>query len=124
VYESIEFFDLSTEAKCDSLEGMNKLYAYNSFFREHLLILIGVCMCAYFSYHAVAGNRGLVRLVLVSSKIETLSNIETSLIAQNDDLSKKVGMMRPGTVDKDLLEERVRRVLGYRSTDEFSVLSN
>jgi cell division protein FtsB len=103
---------------------MNKLYAHSSFFRRNLLALIGLCMCAYFSYHAIAGNRGLVRLYFVNSKIETLSKSETSLAAEEAIWSKKVSMMRPGTVDKDLLEEQVRKILGYRNADEYAVLSN
>ena len=103
---------------------MNKLYAHNSFFRQNLLGLIGLCMCAYFSYHAIAGNRGLVRLYFVNHKIETLSKSETSLASEEAIWSKKVSMMRPGSVDKDLLEEQVRKVLGYRNADEYAVLSN
>lgn len=33
-------------------------------------------------------------------------------------------MMRPGNVDKDLLEEQVRLVLGYRQSDELVFLGN
>ena len=50
---------------------------------------------------------------------------------KNDDLSykkenlhKKVAMMRPGTVNKDLLEEQVRLKLGYRAPDEMVIFGN
>lgn len=57
-------------------------------------------------------------------QIETLSKEETALIAQNEQLEKKVSMMRPGTTDKDLLEERVRAVLGYQKPNEFTILGH
>jgi cell division protein FtsB len=103
---------------------MNKLFSYSSLFRENLLAVIGVCLCVYFIYHAVAGNRSLMRMHSIEYQIETLSKEETELQAQRAALEKKVAMMRPGTVDKDLLEERVRAVLGYQKPHEFTVLSN
>ena len=81
-------------------------------------------MCAYFSYHAIAGSRSLVRLYFVNQQIETLSKKETLVQAEEAVWSKKVAMMRPASIDKDLLEEQVRRVLGYRGKDEMAVLSN
>lgn len=103
---------------------MNKLYAHNTFIREHFLVLIGFCICAYFTYHAVAGERSLVRLYLAEKQVETLSQKEAQLRAEQELWSRKVAMMRPGSVDKDLLEEQVRKTLAYRSADEIAVLSN
>lgn len=103
---------------------MNKLFSYSAVFRENLLVLVGLCLCAYFTYHAVAGNRSLTRMHSINSQIETLSIEETSLQAKNAAWNKKVSMMRPGSVDKDLLEERARAVLGYQKPHEFMVLSN
>lgn len=103
---------------------MNKLYAHRAFFRENIFALIGLCMFAYFSYHAVAGNRSVVRLYLAERQIETLSQMEADLRQDEAEWNRKVTMMRPGSVDKDLLDEQVRKVLGYRSPGEYAVLSN
>jgi len=103
---------------------MNKLFAHNIIFREHFFFLIGVCLCLYFSYHTVLGNRSIVRLYAVEKQIETLSLKSDEVSAEKDYFQKRVVMMRPGSVDKDLLEGRARSVLGYRRADEYVILSN
>lgn len=102
---------------------MNKLFSYSAVFRENLFALVGLCLCLYFTYHAIAGNRSIIRMHSIHSQIETLSQIETEEIKQRQEWEKKVSMMRPGSIDKDLLEERARAVLGYKKPNEFTVLA-
>ena len=103
---------------------MNKLHAHTLFMKEHLIATICMILCLYFSYHILNGERGILRVVALEKKIETLSQKHTSLTAEKSILERKVTMMRPGSVDKDLLEERVRLTLGYRYDNEYSILSN
>ena len=78
----------------------------------------------YFTYHAVYGNRSLMRMVSINSQIETLSSERDNLIREREALEEKVGMMRPGSLNKDLLEERARAVLGYKSENDIVILGN
>lgn len=103
---------------------MNRLLAHSSVLRENLVVLIGVCLCLYFAYHALQGNRSLLRYYAVGRKIEALERRSADLEIERAALEKKVSMMRPGSVDKDLLEERVRFVLGYRGGDEYTIIGN
>ena len=92
--------------------------------KENLIALICVILALYFSYHVLQGERGVFRLVSLNQQIETMSQEETQFYAERLELEKKVAMMRPGSVNKDLLEEQVRSTLGYRYGDEVVVLSN
>ena len=103
---------------------MNKLMSHSQLFRENILALIGICLCIYFSYHAILGNRSLVKLYSLEKQIETMSQEKTAHIFTKDSLQKKVVMMRPGSVNKDLLEEQARVVLGYRQSEEIVLLGN
>lgn len=103
---------------------MNTLYAHRAVLRRHLVALVGVALCVYFTYHILQGNRGVLRLMAISSSIDTMSQINTSLHSERDILEKKVQMMRPGQVDRDFLDERVRLTLGYSGANEISVLYN
>jgi cell division protein FtsB len=103
---------------------MNTLYAYNSFLRGNLLSLIGLCLCAYFSYHAIAGERGLIRLYFMERQIVALEGKDSVLEQERDRWQKKVVMLRPGSIDRDLLEEQARSVLGYRRADEYTVFGH
>ena len=98
--------------------------SHSHLFRENILSLIGLCLCLYFSYHAILGNRSLVKYYSLEKQIETLSQENTSLVTTKDSLQKKVEMMRPGTVNRDLLEEKVRQTLGYRAPGEVVLLGN
>ncbi len=65
-----------------------------------------------------------MRLVQLSQKIETVSQEHDILHDNRMALEGRVIMMRPGSINKDLLEERVRLVLGYKHKDELTILSN
>ncbi|MCB1651393.1 MAG: septum formation initiator family protein [Alphaproteobacteria bacterium] len=103
---------------------MNRLQLHTRLLQGNLLAVIGLCLSIYFCYHALQGERSVVRLLMVEKNIATLSTIEDKTIAEREVLEKKVSMMRPGSIDSDLLEERVRMVLGYGQNDEHVILSN
>lgn len=103
---------------------MNKLLAHRYLIKQNLIALIGLCLCVYFSYHTVRGERSLMQMYALSQNIETMSLEHNNIKAQRERLEKKVVMMRPGTINKDLLEEQVRLVLGYSHSDEVAILRN
>lgn len=103
---------------------MNKLFQHRAIVRENLISLIGICLCLYFTYHAVQGNRSFMRLFALNSQIETMSQEEQILSGQRTLLEEKVAMMRPGSLNRDLLEERARVVLGYKNENDVVILRN
>jgi len=103
---------------------MRKLLSHISILRENFPLLMGLCLCFYFTYHTVHGNRSIMRLYGLERQIETTTLKEQRLVAEKVALQKKNSMMRPGSEDKYLLEERVRVVLGYRSPDDYTVLNH
>ncbi len=86
--------------------------------------MIGVLLCGYFSYHAISGERSLIRLMSLHHMIEKKEAEKDNVIYKRQILESKVVAMRPGSVEKDLLEERVREVLGYKHPDEIVVLGS
>lgn len=102
---------------------MRKLIAQRYLIRQNLLAIIGICLCAYFSYHALFGNRSYIRLVGLESRIEALSQKRDELTVHRVALHDKVVMLRPGSVDRDLLEERARYVLGYKMAGEITIIN-
>lgn len=103
---------------------MNRLFSHHNIIKDNLLFLIGLCLCVYFSYHTLSGNRSIVKFYSLEKQIETLSQKNDDVLAEKENLQKKVVMMRPGQVDKDLLEEQVRLKLGYRASNEMVILGN
>lgn len=103
---------------------MNKLLQHHSLIRENLAVLIGLCLCFYFSYHAVQGNRSFMRLMMLERGIAVTQQQYNETLKERMALETKVKAMRPGSISRDLLEERVRSVLGYRQKDELELNSN
>jgi cell division protein FtsB len=54
----------------------------------------------------------------LEKKIEKLSAEYASLNEKRTVLEEKVVMLRPGSINRDLLEERARHVLGFIHPDE------
>ena len=72
----------------------------------------------YFTYHLVHGNRGYFawrgleeKLLVSQEKLETKQNERIAL-------ENRVKLMRPDSLDLDLLDERARVVLGFVRADE------
>ncbi len=92
--------------------------------RQNVFLLAGICLCVYFSWHAIQGSRSIIRLMQINSRIETMSLRHGSLAAARRELETNVAMMRPGSLDRDLAEERARVVLGYKGKNDLVVLRN
>ncbi len=103
---------------------MNKLYQQRFVIRQNLIFLIGVCLTVYFSYHTIQGNRSYLRLMSLGTVISKTQNEYDALRAEREAIEEKVVMMRPGSINRDLLEERARLVLGYRHPDEKTIVAN
>lgn len=86
--------------------------------RQNILPLIGVCLCFYFSWHIVMGERSLARLYTLEQKKDKLSQQYETLHGRRSELETRVVKLRSGSIDPDLLEERARYVLGYVRPDE------
>ncbi len=86
------------------------------------MAIIGFCLCFYFSYHVVSGERSYLRLMSLERGIARLTHQQHDLTEQRKALENKVAMLRPGSIDPDLLEERARVVLGYHHPDEIVVI--
>jgi cell division protein FtsB len=72
----------------------------------------------------IAGQRGYLSLVSLEHHIKRASVDYAQNKSERERLEKKVIMMRPGSIDRDLLEERARHVLGYRFADELILIQD
>lgn len=97
---------------------MKRLIEQRYIVRRNFIAIIGVCLSVYFCYHLIAGERGYLRYLSLENRIETAQADLQALTEQRADQEQKVVMMRPGSINRDLLEERARVVLGYRYADE------
>lgn len=84
--------------------------------------VIGICAMGYFAYHGINGDRGLVALWQVSKQVESARADLDVARARRQALEARVRLLRPESLDPDMLEERARIVLNYGRADELVII--
>ena len=79
--------------------------------------LIGSLLVAYFAYHAVEGDRGILAWQRLDCEVAEARAVRDRLSGEQAAFEKRVSMLRPDGLDPDLLEERARLVLGFVPSD-------
>lgn len=103
---------------------MKRLLEQRYLVRKNLVTLIGMGLFMYFSYHLVQGERSYIRYLSLSQSVSALATETSALKTERESLETKVSMMRPGSINRDLLEERARVVLGFRRDGEKDLLTS
>ncbi len=80
------------------------------------------CLVAYFGYHAVQGERGLLAWLAVNQELAQARSTQTALAERRADLEQRVIMLRPDSLDRDMLDERAHAILNYGRKDEVIIL--
>jgi cell division protein FtsB len=101
---------------------MDYLRARSFIIKQNLLVIIGICLFCYFSWHIVTGKRSYTRLVYLNNNIEKISEEYNRMHEERIEIENKVVKLRPGSIDPDLLEERARYVLGYVHPDDYMLI--
>lgn len=75
----------------------------------------------YFLLFAIYGRNGLFDMMALHNQIEQKKITEQSLSAIRKTKESKVNKMRSDSLDLDLLDEEVRKNLGYADKDEITI---
>ena len=86
--------------------------------------VVATLILCYFGYHAIEGNHGLKAWLSLSAEQAKLSEQAAIIHARRDKLEKRVRLMKPDSLDPDMLSEQARAVLGYVHPDEMVVYEN
>ena len=78
---------------------------------RHWLVLFAYGLAVYFGYHAVVGSRGLLAWRQLNQDIAATEQELAAARAERQALEEKVGRLRPGALDPDLIDELARRRL-------------
>jgi len=84
--------------------------------------VIGISLTAYFVYHLIEGDHGLIRWLSLTREIRTeKANLET-VRGQRKALDLRVSDLKPDHLDPDLLDEQVRATLNLVGPDEIVIM--
>ncbi len=84
----------------------------------------GALLAVYFSYHLVQGEHGLIAYLELRGQVAArLAELDV-LQAEKSKFAHRVRLLRPDSLDPDLLDEQARRMLGFAHPDEFVIFTS
>lgn len=92
--------------------------------KSSVVMVLLMFLCAYFSYFAIKGDRGLFRYFYLKDRIAEATKIQNNYDKQKAELEQKVKLISSSSLDLDLLDERARAVLNVIGDDEFIIIDD
>lgn len=80
-------------------------------------------LVGYFIYHSVQGDRGVLALLQLQTRLTQVQSQLATVLKERQELEEKVCSLRPASIDRDLLDQQVRLTLGYAHPDEIVILT-
>jgi cell division protein FtsB len=77
------------------------------------LYTIAAAVIGYFGFNAYSGNRGLRAKQDLDQQIAQLTAELTTLKAERGSWERRVALLKPESIDPDMLDERARALLNY-----------
>src|ERR1700751_3490442 len=84
--------------------------------------VVGISLLAYFSYHAIQGERGLFAWMQLNQQLKQTHALADAVAGQRHELENRVQRLSSASLDPDLLDERVRAMLNYARQDEVVIM--
>ncbi len=97
---------------------MGLLYEIRRQSRYAVAPVLCAAALGYFGYHAVNGDRGLTAWLRHSQEIAGARSELAALQAERQGLERRVAALGSAGLDRDMLDERARYVLGLAHADE------
>ena len=85
-------------------------------------LIAGILVFAYFIYHSVEGDRGLLALNNVNVRIAEAEKKLAELVETERELEEKVIRLMPSSLDPDFLEDRGRKILNFGHDNDVVIL--
>lgn len=83
---------------------------------------LGIVLVSYFAYHTVHGERGVLALIQMRERLADAQQHLSTLKFEEARWERNVKLLHPASIDPDMLDERVRLMLGYAEADDRVVL--
>jgi cell division protein FtsB len=93
-----------------------------SIFVTLALYLVSGAAVAYFMFHAQHGARGLEARGAIRESLRDLESELASLTTERKSWEQKLALVRSEAVDRDLLEENAREILGRTHKNDIVIM--
>ncbi|PHP67875.1 cell division protein [Zhengella mangrovi] len=89
-----------------------------------VLPVVAIAVLAYFGFHAFEGEYGLKNKARLEEQVAQLQQKLAETTATRQRLEARNHLLQDGSIEKDMLDEQVRRQLGRVRADEIVILSH
>ena len=93
------------------------------FFRGLLLHAVAASLIGYFALQAFRGNYGLDARKGYEEDITRLTRDRDELQSERKELERHVALLRPESIDPDMVEELARRDLGFAGANDLLMIN-
>ncbi len=85
--------------------------------------VLGISLMCYFGYHLVQGERGLLSWLRLTQEAKLAKTRLADLDGEREALDRRVSLLRPEHLDRDMLDERARTTLNLVGPREIVILN-
>lgn len=90
----------------------------NNHTKKIILNIFLALLLGYFVFHCIYGNKGIIAYLKVNRQLEKAYDELKLLRAERVELEHNVKLLRTESLDKDMLDEQARKVLGIAAPSE------
>lgn len=86
--------------------------------RKSVFNILIFSLLLYFVFHSIYGSRGVIAYFKLQSELTRMETTLASLHSDRLEIENRTKLLRPGSLDRDMLDEKVRTVLGVAAKSE------
>ena len=90
--------------------------------KKAIVPVLYFAVIGYFTYHTIQGNHGILAKKVLDQRLNEANVRLTNLKDVNNQLEKKVQLLKPESICPDLLEQQAKEMLGYSNPREIIIL--
>lgn len=90
---------------------------------QTILSVLAACIVVYFLYHTIQGDHGWMAMLRLKNEVSAQQANLSQLQKEHQDLDHRIHLMRPDSLDPDLLDEESRKALDYTKPNEVIILT-
>lgn len=72
----------------------------------------------YFAYHIFQGERGVMSWIHLNKKVKEQEAYLIEMNLEKESIERRVSLLKPENLDRDLLEETAKKLLNYVAPNE------
>jgi len=114
--------ELSVSSRVASVPFNSTRYRRRTIRQRLTAPAIAIGLVAYFGFHALNGELGLVGKARIEHRYAALEKELAELQAQREELLRRVVLLRPESLDPDMIDERARLSLNLVHPQELAIL--